>query len=334
MRCGGGVNASDPVLQAAVGLPRQKYLVGVSGGRDSTALLHALVEAGHRRLVVCHLDHELRGKASRADAAFVRRLAGKLGLECRSGRADVAGLAAAGRISTEAAARHARHVFFEECSVLERCPRLVLAHHMEDQAETVLFNLLRGSGLVGASGMDACSTLYIPGFRRPLGVWRPFLPVRGEEIAAWCRARKLKWREDASNQTAEFTRNRLRLEALPLLSGIMDRDVAPILHRFAALAAEEDAALEAIAALRLQECLRENDTLCAAPLLSEPLALQRRVVRQWLRSHSLPDPGSAATAAVCVLLSPAGPKGANLPGGAMVRRTRGVLWVVKSGAPE
>lgn len=318
------------MLQAAAGLPRQKYLVGVSGGRDSTALLHALAEAGHRRLVVCHLDHGLRGRASRADAASVHKLAKKLGLECRSGQADVAGLAAAGRLSTEAAARHARHTFFADCARLERCPRLILAHHLEDQAETVLFNLLRGSGLPGVSGMEERCLLNVPGLRR-LEVWRPFLRVRGAEIARWCAARKLKWREDASNQTPEFTRNRLRLEALPLLSAIMGRDVAPILSRFAALAAEEDAALEAMAGLRLQDCVRENDALCAAPLLAEPPALQRRVVRQWLRSHALPEPGQAATEAVCALLSPAGPKGANLPGGVLVRRTRGVLRVVKPG---
>ena len=125
-------------------------MVGVSGGADSVALLHLLVAGGFRNLVVCHLDHCLRGRASTGDARFVRRLAEKLGLECEIGRIDVAERMAASRDSMETAARNARHGFFAECAVKHRCRRILLGHHADDQAETVLWNLLRGShGLKG-----------------------------------------------------------------------------------------------------------------------------------------------------------------------------------------
>ena len=103
-----------------------RYLVGVSGGRDSVALLHALTAAGYQRLVVCHLEHNLRGKAGRADARFVERLAAEHGLPSEIGRADVPTLARASKHSPETAAREARHAFFAEVAGRRRCRTLFL----------------------------------------------------------------------------------------------------------------------------------------------------------------------------------------------------------------
>src|SRR5690606_34846884 len=132
---------------------RRRHLAGISGGADSVALLHLLHRHGFRDIVVCHLDHGLRGRASSGDARFVAALARRLGYPLETARADVGMLAAMSGSSAETAARHARHAFFAECSRKHRCPRLLLAHHFDDQAETILWNLLRGSR--GLTGMEA-----------------------------------------------------------------------------------------------------------------------------------------------------------------------------------
>ena len=135
------------------GVPfNRRLLVGISGGIDSTALLHALVAGGRRRkLTLLHLNHTLRGSASTADAAFVKRLASRLGLPLMTARADVAALAREQKLSIETAARQARYSFFAKAARQTRCHTLILAHHADDQAETFLFNLLRGGG----SGLGA-----------------------------------------------------------------------------------------------------------------------------------------------------------------------------------
>src|SRR5690606_11858726 len=167
----------------------RRWLVGVSGGADSVALLHLLVESGFRNLVVCHLDHRLRGRASAGDALFVRRLAEKLGLPCESGRADVARRMEECGGSLETVARHARHEFFAECARRHRCRRVILAHHADDQAETVMWNLLRGSH--GLKGMEETREL-ITGSGDVLEIHRPLLAVRREALVAWLEARRLK----------------------------------------------------------------------------------------------------------------------------------------------
>ncbi len=127
------------------GVPRnRRVLVGVSGGIDSTALLHALVKAGYGKLTVAHLDHGLRGKEGAGDARFVRGLARKWGLAVIVERMDVGALAREEKVSVEMAARRARYGFFARAAKEARCRTIVLAHHADDQAETFLFNLLRG----------------------------------------------------------------------------------------------------------------------------------------------------------------------------------------------
>jgi tRNA(Ile)-lysidine synthetase-like protein len=142
------------------------------------ALLHLLVEAGFQKLVVCHLDHRLRGRASTEDAKFVRRLAEKLGLQCEIGRVDVRLRMKERCESLETAARHARHGFFAECAAKHRCRQVLLAHHSDDQAETVLWNLLRGSH--GLKGMREEQTISVGGTKLRLS--RPLLGLRRAEL--------------------------------------------------------------------------------------------------------------------------------------------------------
>src|SRR5438067_2047348 len=131
----------------------QRYLIGVSGGRDSVALLHQLAQLDYRRLIVCHLDHQLRGRLSNADAKFVGRLAAKMGYEVELGRADVAALARKTRQSIETTGRMARYEFFARVARRRRCHTLFLAHHADDLVETFLINLFRGAGPTGLAGM-------------------------------------------------------------------------------------------------------------------------------------------------------------------------------------
>src|SRR2546428_5388179 len=137
--------------------PEARYLVGVSGGRDSVALLHSLVERGYEQLIVCHLNHQLRGRSSDADARFVEKLAAKYNVDFELGSAHVSALAAKSKISIETAARIARYSFFAKVASRRRCKTILLAHHADDLVETFLINLFRGAGLSGLGAMREVS---------------------------------------------------------------------------------------------------------------------------------------------------------------------------------
>jgi tRNA(Ile)-lysidine synthase len=143
--------------------PKDRYLIGVSGGRDSVALLHQLLRAGYRRLIVCHLDHQLRGRASKIDAAFVRQLAKRNKLHIEIESANVKALAARSKQSIETAGRTARYEFFARVARRRRCRTLFLAHHADDLVETFLLNLFRGAGPVGFGGMREIATRKVSG---------------------------------------------------------------------------------------------------------------------------------------------------------------------------
>jgi tRNA(Ile)-lysidine synthase len=310
--------ALDPAL--FVGL-RTPALVGVSGGLDSVVLLDALVHAGFRDLVVCHLDHALRPE-SEEEAWFVAGLASHHGLAFECMRVDVAAIAAQSRTSIETAAREARLRFFAHAARAHCCPRVVLAHHADDQAETVLFNLLRGSGRAGLCGMRPRSSIEIAGAR--LEILRPLLSVWREEIARVAKARGLSWRDDPSNASREHARNRLRHDALPQLAEAMGRDVRAALWRAAeTFAAEEDFLAAATPAI-------PEGAMPAALLRELPIALQRRWVLGWLRAQGAEDVGFDAVEAVRRLAVAERPAKANLARGLHVRRRAGKIFLEQS----
>jgi len=259
--------------------PRRKYLVGVSGGRDSVALLHLLHEAGFKRLVACHLNHALRGRASGQDAAFVKRLAEKLGYPCETQRIDVRGLAGEQKCSIEVAARGARHRFFAEAAEKHRCLRLFLGHHADDQVETVLINVFRGSGLRGLAGMRAETGHEIGGKR--LIFLRPMLSLWRADIDGYLQTHKHRYREDASNEADFALRNRIRHRLLPDLKRMFARDVRKAVHRLSHMAESENEALEALIGRDYPGFCRDGQLLVKA-LRPLPGALQRRVIREWL----------------------------------------------------
>jgi tRNA(Ile)-lysidine synthase len=303
---------------------RRRYLAGISGGADSVALLHLLHRHGFRDIVVCHLDHGLRGRAAAGDARFVEKLAASLGYRCESGRAEVRGLMKESGVSMETAARAARHGFFGKCSRNWRCPRLLLAHHADDQAETILWNLLRGSR--GLTGIRERQVLAMDG--RPVECLRPLLGTRRGELRDWLAAEGLAWREDASNAEPVAARNRLRNEALPLLSEIARRDVTESLRR----AEEGTAELREIGrwAVAQAAAVDPQGRLHLPRLRELPQALRAACVYDFLRTSGVADLSRELVGRCLGLIDPAGAPAVNLPGGWVLRRRGGRLVVLRA----
>jgi tRNA(Ile)-lysidine synthase len=298
--------------------PEERCLVGVSGGRDSVALLHQLHAAGFPDLIVCHLDHGFRAEST-TDARFVADLATQLGYEVVLDRQDVAALARRKRKSLETTAREVRYSFFARVARERDCPRVFLAHHADDQVETFLFNLFRGASTGGLAGMEILSTRLIDGVY--LRIARPMLGVWREEIDAYIARHHLSYVEDASNTDLQFTRNRLRHEIIPALEQSFGRDIRRAIWRTGEILRAEDDFLASLADLA-----NLSAELGAAELLAEPIALQRRRLHAWLKLRGVPNVGFAEVEIARALVAGRTAKG-NLPGGWHVRRRAGKLFL-------
>ena len=299
----------------------RRHLVAVSGGADSVALLHLLIEAGFSNLVVCHLDHGLRGKQSKSDARFVASLAKAHHLACEIGHENVAALAKEKSLSLETAGREARHRFFAHCARLHRCPRILLAHHADDQAETMLWNLLRGSH--GAKAMREVQPIVAEG--KKLELIRPLLGVRRHDLREFLVSRGLTWREDASNAENFTARNRLRNEALPLLANISGRDIVPSLCRAIDSCNDHEAITNW--ALDQAKVLDPQGRLHLPVLKSLPPALQRAAIARYLGDHEIGDVSRELLERSLDLLDVKKPACLNLPGDRHLRRRAGRLVI-------
>lgn len=225
--------------------------VAVSGGADSVALLLLLLGLGEKLgivLSVVHFNHKLRGKASDADEKFVANLAAKHGLEFHSASVYVAKKAKEERANLEEAARRARYDYFRSLVESGVCTRIAVAHTADDQAETVLAHLLRGTGLAGLGGIHPVAGPVI----------RPLLGVRREGLRSFLRARKQTWREDATNRDTKRMRARIRRKLLPMLQKQFQPAIVEHLASLADLAREDEAFLDALAAARIQATIQEG----------------------------------------------------------------------------
>jgi len=274
----------------------RRYLIGVSGGRDSVALLHWLVNLGYKKLVVCHLNHQLRGRSSYADARFVEKLAKKYQIDFELGSASVPALAGKEKLSIETAARDSRYSFFARVAKRRRCDTIFLAHHADDQVETFLINLFRGAGTAGLSGMREISTRPINSVE--LTIVRPLLGVWRKEIDDYVHKHRIKFREDASNKNLNPFRNRIRRRIIPYLEKILGRNIRPAVWRAAAIAGEEEAWIDS----QLLES-REAE-LSVTKLRALPVALQRRTIFKWLRAQNISEVGFDVVERVRSLLDP------------------------------
>jgi tRNA(Ile)-lysidine synthase len=289
--------------------PDARYLIGVSGGRDSIALLNWLVNLGYKKLIVCHLNHQLRGRSSDADARFVQKLVGRYNgkfvgqalrlprapkgkrsaratiqtprIDFEFGAANVRSLAKKKKMSIETAAREARYSFFAKAAKRHRCHTIFLAHHADDLVETFLLNLIRGAGLTGLAAMRDVSMRCVD--KLTLIVVRPMLSVWRAEIDDYVREHRLKFREDASNKDLAPMRNRIRNRIIPYLEKIIGRNVRQNLWRTAMIAADEEKWLDN----EVPDVA--NLDLSVAKLRALPVALQRRAILKWLRAQNISE---------------------------------------------
>ncbi len=273
-------------------MPAAPIVVGLSGGRDSVALLHLLVEQSHTVYAV-HVHHGIRGEEADGDADFCHKLCARLGVPYEEHRIDAPALAAASGESLETAARLARRAILRNAAT-RRHAAIALAHHADDQAETVLFRLARGAA--GPRGME-------PAVEAEGCTWlRPLLCYTRAQLTDWLTERGHTWREDSTNTVADVTRNRLRLEVIPALNRAMGRDVTPILNRSARLQSETLQALDA--ALSLLPCNDPQGRLFLPFVLAQPLPLRKAILRHYLLQHNIPEVDEAMVLALDAMLPP------------------------------
>ena len=256
--------------------PGERVAVAVSGGADSVALLAALRELAPSfgvRLSVAHVNHQLRGEESDGDQAFVAELARAFGLEFHC----AAGPVVAGE-NVEQGARNARLSFFCGLVATGQLDKVATAHTEDDQAETVLFRLLRGTGPAGLAGILPVTAE---------GLIRPALDIPRRVLRQWAVGQGLAWREDRSNADPAFARNRLRATLLPMLERDWNPAIGPCLAQLAQLARQDDEFLEAEAARQAGGLLRsaadEAWVLEIGGLMALPAALRGRVIRESIR---------------------------------------------------
>ncbi len=305
--------------------PGMRLGVAVSGGADSVCLLHLLLELAAARdlhLTVLHLNHRLRGPESDADAAFVRDLALNLCLPAVLRDSDVAAIPG----NLEQAARAARLAFFRQMIASGAVDRVAVGHTASDQAETVLYRFLRGSGSAGLAGVRPVTSS---------GIIRPLLAIERSEVEHYLRHRHISWREDSTNTSPRFARNRIRHELLPELARSWNPAIARTLAHTAdwALAEEEYWAAETdrLAAEHLlpngSGLLLRTDVLAALPL-----AAARRLVRRAVEQvkGNLRGVEFSHIAAILEIASRSrGNGGCGLPG---VRIVRSFEWLRFSAA--
>jgi tRNA(Ile)-lysidine synthase len=280
--------------------PGERIGVAVSGGADSVALLRALAElAPHLGVVlfVLHLNHELRGPDSEADEGFVRELASQLALESAIATEDVASLASLRHLSLEAAGRRARYGFFQRAAATHRLDCVATAHTRDDQAETVLLRLLRGTGTSGLAGIhrmfDLSELAAGVEVTEPLSnhepppprLIRPLLSTTRHQVEDFLLSLGQPFRHDSSNLSPRFLRNRVRADLLPALERDYNPQLRQALCETAEIAGAENALLEELTAAILGAAPAQSVPI--ALLQAQPLALQRRILRRLCKPHAL-----------------------------------------------
>jgi tRNA(Ile)-lysidine synthase len=253
-----------------------RVLVAVSGGPDSIALLHALLAHRDRygiSLGVAHLNHGLRGAAS-AEQAFVADLAASLGLPFFTDRQDARAFQQRYGLSLEDAARRMRYAFLKATADAQDCNKIAVGHQADDTAELLLMNLLRGSGLLGMTGIAPCRGRII----------RPLIDIHRDEVRAYLNEKNLPSCHDESNDDPSFTRNRIRNELIPHLEAVYNPRLRPTLQRTARILRDEEAWIEdhldtALSRAIFYSCA-EGLRIHRPAFTAAPAALQRRLLRR------------------------------------------------------
>lgn len=309
--------------------PGDKVLVGVSGGPDSVAalhVLHALRLQFELRLGVAHLDHGLRPEQAARERALVRTLADRLKVPCHNGKIE----ALTPKGSLEEQLRNHRYSFFEQVATDHNYTKIALGHHADDNAETVLMRLMRGSGIRGLAGIPPV---------RDANVIRPLIHARREAIIAYLSRHQLSFARDPSNDDTRFERNKIRHHLIPLLRRHYNANVVQTLNRLAFLCREEEewlsAQLSPVFAQVIASIQADTLELRVEVLLGAPRAARRRLIRasleQW-QGH-LRRLGAEHVEAILDLTAGRGGRRLSLPGKIMGQRTSNHLRFTRLSPP-
>ena len=267
-------------------------VVGVSGGPDSLALLFYLLEKCEEKklqIVVAHVDHMFRGEESQQDLQFVKQLCDNLNVTCETTQIDVTRYQKQNRMNAQVAARECRYAFLERIMSKYNAQYLALGHHGDDQIETILMRLIRGSTSKGYAGILAKRD-FNKGF-----LIRPLLAVTKEEILDYCKRKNVEPRIDPSNTKETYTRNRLRKHVLPYL-----KQENPHVHErfqaFSTFIQEDEAYLQELAFEKMNKIIKKKDpkriVLSIPSFESMPIPLQRRgiqLILNYLYEYKIPS---------------------------------------------
>ena len=256
-----------------------KVLVAVSGGADSLALLHCLYTLKSEYnwiLVVAHLNHMLRGTEADRDAEYVKGFADKLGLKSVIEKANVLQILEQGSFSPQEGARIVRYDFLVKTAQVLSCNKIALGHHKDDQAETVLLNLLKGAGLDGLKGIAPKRDLFI----------RPLIEIKKDTLEQYCKEKELTFYDDVSNSKDVYLRNKIRNRLMPVIIEEFNQNIVDVLANTADILREENLYLESMAEKNEEQCrlFLNMDTKkgewSTKLLATLPIAIQRRTIRQ------------------------------------------------------
>lgn len=262
-----------------------RIVVGVSGGADSMALLDLLYDISRQKniyLCVVHVNHCLRGEDADNDQQYVEDFCREKGILCRSFRFDVADIASKEHLTSEEAGRKVRYSAFEAVAEELSANKVATAHHMNDNCETLLFNILRGSGLTGLCGIRPMRGKYI----------RPLIKTSRDEIEAYLTEKNIHWCTDKTNSELLYTRNKIRLELLPYIKKRFNPSVEHALQRLCELCSDDNDFIDAEAKRILSECIVVSDdksiVLDRAHFKSQHISVKRRIIRCVLERLSVP----------------------------------------------
>ena len=270
----------------SVNLIGASITVGVSGGPDSLAMLdmlHKISSKTRLTLNVAHLNHGIRGKKSEEDGEFVKKFCEALNIPCFIQTRDIPKIAKSESLSLETAARMERHRFLWEISDKCGASAIALGHILDDQVESILMHLIRGSGLDGLKGMELMSDRTLAGEK--LTIFRPLLSISRDAILNYCREQALNPRTDSTNSSLEFTRNSVRLKLIPILESY-NPSVKKNLFRFSQIIAEDVKFLEKASEDAWNLCVSNNNGILIidTELFNDfPGALAYRILRRAIR---------------------------------------------------
>ncbi len=315
----------------------RRIIAGVSGGADSVFLFYQLKEVCQKEglpFEVIHVHHGIRGAEADGDAEMVRDLCERFGVKVRVIRRDIPLEARRERLTLEEAGRAVRYAIFREAAGEVPGTKVALAHQKNDVAETLLFNLARGTGLKGMGSIRPCRDLFI----------RPLLAVTREELVSWLKSHDISWREDSTNLDDDAVRNRIRHHVLPYLAHEVNARTVSHLAEAAEIAGRAADFIEAEAKRRselylTEETLPSGRTMIridAGLVRKEPRIMQEEVVRLAIRKTlaTLKDVSSLHVRLILELFDREGGKFLNLPKGLTAEKKRGEVWLTCCDQPK